>query len=229
LPLSKTSLVTLLLVAGCASVSQEQREQAVFRSVLDQEALATLVGKPVSSGGARTLAARELECTLDAVTVWDYSDHVRIAGCNRVAFFLKTSSTEWERAGPRFDLTPDELTPPGFDARAVKLTRLAGETPYLSQHQLKRLTEWTPTVTSHCILRTDGTLHQCFVVGSEAFLAELISDALATFRYAPVKMGDRAVPTPVVLVFTWDIKKPNCSTLSSPMRRFRCEQAVKAN
>jgi hypothetical protein len=175
------------------------------------------------------LAAAELQCTPDAVRVLDYDDHVKADGCRRMVYYLKHSKTHWERVGPRFDLSPEDVITEHLDLDTRQTTepvRIAGKLPSLTREQWRNLKAWEVKTTTHCILRVDGTLHHCIVLAPDPIVAEAISASLPTWRFSAAMAGDRPVPMAIRYSHTFRVPKPECTHLSSPMERFKCERAV---
>jgi hypothetical protein len=180
------------------------------------------------------VAALELDCTPNAVHVSDYGDHVQAKGCRLLVYFVKHSETHWERAGPRFELSSEDIVdeeprpgeeelPPGKMTPPVRIT---GSVPSLSDEEWRKLTAWEVKAISHCILRVDGTLQHCAVFAPDPVVAEAVSKSLRAWRYAPATFRGRPVPIELVQRFKFRFHKPACSQLSSPMRRFECERAA---
>lgn len=182
----------------------------------------------VTSSGARRAAAAELECEDEAgVTVRDYGSHIRAFGCQRLVYFLKRSATNWERAGPVFDLDPQDLLPVGVDlSSATRSKRLGGKIPDLEPEQIRSLRAWEAEATLHCILRPDGTLRHCIVIAEEKALGDAINKVLPTWRYSPATVDGRPIPSAITVTYRYEYPRPECNQLSSSMERLRCKRLV---
>jgi len=187
----------------------------------------------VQSKGALGLAATELSCEPEKVAVWDKGDYVRASGCGRVAYFVKRTPKQWERAGPLLEIAQkdraaeeeshlteasDGVTPPELIFNAD---------PVLSVDQWKQITQWTPVVQADCIVRVDGTLGYCFILTSEPTLGEPVNRALERFRFRPATYRGHPIPIDHLMTIHLKVQRPNCYSLSSPMARAQCERMLK--
>jgi len=224
----RISVSAVLLVAGCASAPAPVKAKAPAAPP------SPVVFTRVQSKGAVGLAATELSCEPAHVAVWDKVDYVRASGCGRIAYFVKRTPKQWERAGPLFEIAeadrgaPDELeltegsegvTPPEVVYRA--------EPSPLTVDQWKQVHQWVPVVHADCIVRVDGTLGYCFLLTTEATIGESISRALERYKFRPATYRGHPIPVDHVIMIRPFVQKPNCYGLSSPMARATCERILK--
>jgi hypothetical protein len=187
----------------------------------------------VQGKGALGLAAAELSCEAEQVVVWDKGEYVRAAGCGRIAYFIKRTPKQWERAGPLFEIaekdrgTQEEqllteqsegVTPPEAVYRAE---------PALTLEQWKQVHHWEPVVRADCIVRVDGTLGYCFLLTTEPAIGEAVTRALDRYKYRPATYRGHPIPIDHVVTIKMSVQRPNCYGLSSPMARAQCERALK--
>ncbi|HZA51923.1 MAG TPA: hypothetical protein VE549_14360, partial [Myxococcaceae bacterium] len=145
----------------------------------------------------------------------------------RMVYFVKRSKTHWERIGPQFDLSPDDVISDDVGTEeTIHPVRLGGKLPSLTPDQWRNLKTWEVTATSHCVLRTDGTLHHCIVLAPDPAVAEAVSASLPTWRFAAATVRGRPVPRYVTYQSTFRVRPPPCSQLSSAMERLKCQRAV---
>lgn len=186
-------------------------------------------GRQVSSPRAIAAAAQDLECDPAGVEVLDKGTYIQARGCHRIVYFLKKDEHSWERTGPRFELTPEDEEPKlPRGAPWTPPQELTSESPTLSRDKAKQLTAWRTEAKANCILRVDGTLHQCFVMTDQPVLAEAAARVLPRWRFRPAMTDGRPIPVDFLVLIKFNWAKPNCQALSSPMLRMRCERAVES-
>jgi hypothetical protein len=187
----------------------------------------------VQGKGAVGMAATELSCEPEQVAVWDKGDYVRASGCGRVAYFVKRTPKQWERAGPLLEIAEKDRGAEGesdlteVSEGVVPPAIIFQADPTITVDQWKQVTQWAPVVQADCIVRVDGTLGYCFVLTSEASIGESINRALERYRFRPATYRGHPIPVDHVLNIRVKVQRPNCYSLSSPMARAQCERALK--
>ncbi len=156
----------------------------------------------ISSPVALAVVAQELGCTTQETSAWEDEQLVKARGCRRMVYFEKQSSKSWERIGPVFELTAeDEVV--DSDALVTKSKMVSGARWELFQDDLRQLgrtghREFTARVL--CILRIDGTLHHCLVIGSHPTFSDAVGKVLKTYRLEPATLDGRPVPVDFEIV-----------------------------
>jgi hypothetical protein len=217
-------LVTLavLSLAGCAT---PRRWSAPPKAALSVEAAAAV--------------ARELGpgCPPDKIYADEFKDLIQASGCGKLVYLEKApgekgAPAEWKRAGPEFELPPEndlheaELRLQG--ARLKAPVRVSGVTPFITLEQAKTLHSWNPKAVITCLLGVDGALHACLVQADEPPVEKAVAATVPSYRFKPATADGVPVPATFQATINVPVPRPNCDGFSDPLRQFRCERDVRS-
>jgi uncharacterized protein YceK len=183
-----------LLLSGCAAV---QTAPAAAPPPSGVPRFGTW--RALSSAAAQRAAAAELDCPEESVALWQNDVLVRARGCQRLVYFEKAADKTWSRTGPRFELEPEDMQV-DYDAAWPPLPT-TGRTGFsLTVDEMRQLVRQhgpgpTYYARAECILRTDGTLRHCLVLGSAPLVSEAMGRWLQEQRIPPRTRDGVAVPS----------------------------------
>lgn len=155
-------------------------------------------------------ASELLQCDVEEVTVFDTGDRLWARGCGRetIAGTLEEKADDRERTELRRSLWPanDLYGPFGIKDEQKTHARFANGAAIPVTEEAQPISEQKFPVRMRCVLRTDGTLHQCYVSARTADVAEAAGKIIPSQRFKPAVAHGHPVAS--IFQFNASITRP---------------------